>query len=123
LLCELCGVKYEDEDDLILLCDSCNKGYHLFCLRPPLSEVPKGEYFCPPCASKSLNLKEPKIRPSSRRSLDDRLEKAVARLPRASIERILKELTQIRGEGNICQLRLKVSKAGLHIFKSLSSRF
>lgn len=33
----------------ILLCDSCDSGYHTACLRPPLMIIPDGEWFCPPC--------------------------------------------------------------------------
>lgn len=33
----------------ILLCDSCDSGYHTACLRPPLMVIPDGEWFCPPC--------------------------------------------------------------------------
>lgn len=33
----------------ILLCDSCDSGYHTACLRPPLMVIPEGEWFCPPC--------------------------------------------------------------------------
>ncbi|XP_077197391.1 remodeling and spacing factor 1 isoform X2 [Paroedura picta] len=38
----------------ILLCDSCDSGYHTACLRPPLMIIPDGEWFCPPCQHKLL---------------------------------------------------------------------
>uniref|UniRef100_A0A3B4TY93 Remodeling and spacing factor 1b, tandem duplicate 1 n=1 Tax=Seriola dumerili TaxID=41447 RepID=A0A3B4TY93_SERDU len=38
----------------ILLCDSCDSGYHTACLRPPLMIIPDGEWFCPPCQHKQL---------------------------------------------------------------------
>ena len=28
----------------------CDYPYHLGCLDPPLSAVPDGEWFCPPCS-------------------------------------------------------------------------
>ena len=36
----------------MLLCDgaSCTAAYHIYCLQPPLSEVPDGAWFCPACA-------------------------------------------------------------------------
>jgi len=34
----------------MLLCDTCDRGYHTYCLRPPLSSVPVGDWFCPPCS-------------------------------------------------------------------------
>ncbi|XP_026047270.1 remodeling and spacing factor 1 isoform X1 [Astatotilapia calliptera] len=40
--------------ELILLCDSCDSGYHTACLRPPLMLIPDGEWFCPPCQHKLL---------------------------------------------------------------------
>ena len=33
----------------MLLCDNCNSAYHMFCLRPPLKAVPKGDWLCPAC--------------------------------------------------------------------------
>ncbi|KAG7251630.1 hypothetical protein CRUP_018208 [Coryphaenoides rupestris] len=38
----------------ILLCDSCDSGYHTACLRPPLMLIPDGEWYCPPCQHKLL---------------------------------------------------------------------
>ncbi|PIK48559.1 putative remodeling and spacing factor 1 isoform X1 [Apostichopus japonicus] len=38
----------------ILLCDSCDAGYHTACLRPPLMYVPDGEWFCPACEHVTL---------------------------------------------------------------------
>ena len=33
----------------MLECDGCLKGFHLKCLRPPLKEVPEGDWYCPEC--------------------------------------------------------------------------
>ncbi|KAJ6748742.1 HISTONE-LYSINE N-METHYLTRANSFERASE ATXR6 [Salix purpurea] len=46
--CERCG-SGESPGEL-LLCDKCDKGFHLFCLRPILVAVPKGSWFCPSCS-------------------------------------------------------------------------
>ncbi|CAI9535894.1 unnamed protein product [Staurois parvus] len=50
--CKKCGLPNHPE--LILLCDSCDSGYHTACLRPPLMLIPDGEWFCPPCQHKLL---------------------------------------------------------------------
>lgn len=28
--------------DQLLFCDDCDRGYHMYCLKPPLSEPPEG---------------------------------------------------------------------------------
>lgn len=48
LLCEICGAGHHE--DKIILCDRCDKGFHLFCLSPPLECVPEGDWVCPLCS-------------------------------------------------------------------------
>lgn len=38
-----------DREDVLLLCDGCDLGFHLECLTPPLSTVPIDVWFCPDC--------------------------------------------------------------------------
>ncbi|XP_076850513.1 tyrosine-protein kinase BAZ1B [Brachyhypopomus gauderio] len=45
--CKVCRKK--GEDDKLILCDECNKAFHLFCLRPVLYRIPEGEWLCPAC--------------------------------------------------------------------------
>lgn len=46
-MCEIC---LRGEDGLnMLLCDECNRGYHMYCLQPALTTIPKSQWFCPPC--------------------------------------------------------------------------
>lgn len=45
--CELC--RSEEDEESILLCDECDKGYHMRCLDPPLTSVPKGDWICDAC--------------------------------------------------------------------------
>ncbi|XP_069801623.1 tyrosine-protein kinase BAZ1B isoform X2 [Dendropsophus ebraccatus] len=45
--CKVCRKK--GEDDKLILCDECNKAFHLFCLRPVLLNIPDGEWLCPAC--------------------------------------------------------------------------
>ncbi len=47
MVCEKCkGGHYEEK---IILCDRCDRGWHMFCLSPPLNNVPEGEWICPTC--------------------------------------------------------------------------
>ncbi|KAJ1381450.1 Zinc finger, PHD-type [Sesbania bispinosa] len=48
VVCEECGSGHSPAK--LLLCDKCDRGYHLFCLRPILPSVPKGSWFCPSCS-------------------------------------------------------------------------
>ncbi|CAH1991650.1 unnamed protein product [Acanthoscelides obtectus] len=51
--CEICGSR--DNEDRMLLCDGCDQGFHMYCLDPPLDNVPEGAWYCPGCAS-GINL-------------------------------------------------------------------
>uniref|UniRef100_A0A673KCU2 [histone H3]-trimethyl-L-lysine(4) demethylase n=1 Tax=Sinocyclocheilus rhinocerous TaxID=307959 RepID=A0A673KCU2_9TELE len=52
-VCLVCG-KGNDEDRL-LLCDGCDDSYHTFCLIPPLSDVPRGDWRCPKCLAQECS--------------------------------------------------------------------
>ncbi|KAL9112323.1 MAG: hypothetical protein Q9227_003441 [Pyrenula ochraceoflavens] len=45
--CQNCG-KTEDRES-ILGCDSCDLGYHKYCLDPPLAQMPDYDWQCPRC--------------------------------------------------------------------------
>lgn len=49
-MCEICH-KGDDEENIVL-CDKCNKGFHLYCVKPILPSVPSGEWFCDNCREK-----------------------------------------------------------------------
>ncbi|XP_069826551.1 bromodomain adjacent to zinc finger domain protein 2A [Dendropsophus ebraccatus] len=40
-----------DNDESLLLCDSCDRGCHTYCHRPRMTEIPEGDWFCPNCIS------------------------------------------------------------------------
>eukprot|EP00047_Mylnosiga_fluctuans_P014492 m.38903 g.38903 ORF g.38903 m.38903 type:complete len:1000 (+) comp5537_c0_seq1:133-3132(+) len=46
--CTVCGK--DTNKAKILLCDQCNGGYHMSCLKPKLTSIPAGDWFCPKCA-------------------------------------------------------------------------
>lgn len=45
--CEICN--RSDREDIMLLCDGCDSGYHMDCLMPPLTEIPEGSWYCDNC--------------------------------------------------------------------------
>lgn len=45
--CNSCGKT--ENDDAILFCDNCDRGFHLYCLDPPLKEAPTGTWLCRHC--------------------------------------------------------------------------
>ncbi|XP_061168116.1 bromodomain adjacent to zinc finger domain protein 1A-like isoform X2 [Saccostrea echinata] len=48
--CRICRRKGDAEQ--MLLCDKCDRGHHMYCLKPRLKHVPKGDWFCPDCKPK-----------------------------------------------------------------------
>ncbi|GFS37147.1 transcription factor jumonji (jmjC) domain-containing protein [Actinidia rufa] len=46
-ICEQCRSGLHGE--VMLLCDRCNKGWHIYCLSPPLKRVPPGNWYCLEC--------------------------------------------------------------------------
>ncbi|XP_077598273.1 bromodomain adjacent to zinc finger domain protein 2A isoform X2 [Stigmatopora nigra] len=48
--CQIC--RKGDNDDSLLLCDGCDRGCHMYCLRPRITQVPEGDWFCPNCVGK-----------------------------------------------------------------------
>lgn len=72
--CEADGTVDQEDDDEhqefcrvckdggeLLCCDSCPSAYHTFCLNPPLSEIPDGDWRCPRCGCPPLKTKVQKI--------------------------------------------------------------
>ncbi|XP_032527455.2 E3 ubiquitin-protein ligase UHRF1-like [Danaus plexippus] len=45
--CYLCAQK--NDPDKIILCDECHNGYHMVCLKPPLTVLPDDDWYCPSC--------------------------------------------------------------------------
>ena len=51
--CHACGSS--EREDVLLVCDSCSRGWHLDCLQPPLSSVPEADpWCCPTCMEQGI---------------------------------------------------------------------
>ncbi|XP_031616444.1 bromodomain adjacent to zinc finger domain protein 2B isoform X2 [Contarinia nasturtii] len=51
--CQFCS-SGENEDKL-LLCDGCDKGYHTYCFKPKMVNIPDGDWYCYECVNKATN--------------------------------------------------------------------
>ncbi|XP_026986247.1 bromodomain adjacent to zinc finger domain protein 2B isoform X11 [Sagmatias obliquidens] len=49
--CQIC--RKGDNEELLLLCDGCDKGCHTYCHRPKITTIPDGDWFCPACIAKA----------------------------------------------------------------------
>ena len=75
IACEICA-RTDSDPTPMLLCDKCDKGFHTTCIDPPLSVVPKGDWYCPNCVQSTGDLlDEPPIDIEElRRALSDDLD-------------------------------------------------
>ncbi|XP_058405042.1 bromodomain adjacent to zinc finger domain protein 2B isoform X10 [Diceros bicornis minor] len=49
--CQIC--RKGDNEELLLLCDGCDKGCHTYCHRPKITTIPDGDWYCPACIAKA----------------------------------------------------------------------
>ncbi|KAL9112619.1 MAG: hypothetical protein Q9227_003190 [Pyrenula ochraceoflavens] len=50
--CQIC--REDDNEDVLMYCDNCNKLYHTYCVNLP--EVPRSHWFCEQCTQQRLTL-------------------------------------------------------------------
>lgn len=63
--CTSCKKTSGADDECLILCDLCNKGWHIYCLKVPLKSVPKGIWICAKCTNKSAKKEFNKNKPES----------------------------------------------------------
>ncbi|KAF2538856.1 hypothetical protein F2Q68_00020575 [Brassica cretica] len=56
--CRIC-FKSGSSNNVMLECDDCLGGFHLKCLKPPLKEVPEGDWICQFCQGHTLEAPKP----------------------------------------------------------------
>ncbi|KAI9146179.1 PLU-1-like protein-domain-containing protein [Paraphysoderma sedebokerense] len=52
-LCEICG--HDHTNERMIICQDCSRGFHTFCLDPPLNVVPRRDWFCAKCLLETGN--------------------------------------------------------------------
>uniref|UniRef100_A0A3B4BUB3 Bromodomain adjacent to zinc finger domain protein 1A n=1 Tax=Pygocentrus nattereri TaxID=42514 RepID=A0A3B4BUB3_PYGNA len=67
--CKVCRRKGDAEN--MLLCDGCDRGHHIYCVRPKLKAVPTEDWFCPECRPKQ---RSHRINSRQRSSIDSEEE-------------------------------------------------
>lgn len=75
-----------NDEESLLLCDNCDKGYHTYCLNPPIEEIPEGDWFCPECVEHASPEEEPGPTTISRETTQQRrrrLSSSAQRIPLA----------------------------------------
>ncbi|XP_076667280.1 ATP-dependent chromatin assembly factor large subunit isoform X4 [Andrena cerasifolii] len=69
--CRIC--KRRRDAEKMLLCDGCNKGHHLYCLKPKLNAVPDGDWYCKTCKPPTKSTEKIK----KRKKFEDEIEEDV----------------------------------------------
>ncbi|XP_041321997.1 bromodomain adjacent to zinc finger domain protein 2B isoform X11 [Pyrgilauda ruficollis] len=76
--CQIC--RKGDNEELLLLCDGCDKGCHTYCHRPKISTIPDGDWFCPACIAKASGqtLKIKKLQMKGKKSNEQKRSRKLA---------------------------------------------
>ena len=93
-MCEKCG--YPDDDGVMLLCDICSRGWHTYCLQPPLVKPPAGDWICPHCIAAGIQVVPPELK-EKRKGTEERTNLAdklfATKTTRVTVQNRLSSLT------------------------------
>ncbi|CAO1391967.1 unnamed protein product [Diamesa serratosioi] len=81
--CEICS--QINREDSMLLCDGCDKGFHMDCLNPPLLEIPHGNWYCDDCFESSSEESEEENLLEQLEELNNELEDEIGELPNSRL--------------------------------------
>ncbi|KAJ7116421.1 hypothetical protein C8R44DRAFT_627545 [Mycena epipterygia] len=84
--CKKCEMCHEKGDDArILFCDSCDRGWHMDCLKPPVEGMPLGKWYCPRCPNAVESERETSVASTSRSVATPRTRKGKGKAAPAPI--------------------------------------
>ena len=46
-------VSFQMIEHVVVICDECHSGFHTYCMRPIMANIPKGEWLCSACSGRS----------------------------------------------------------------------
>ena len=69
----------------MLLCDGCDKGFHMDCLNPPLLEIPHGNWYCDDCFESSSEESEEENLLEQLEELNNDIEDEIGELPNSRL--------------------------------------
>ena len=50
-VCQICSI--DKDDNQVVICDNCHNGFHMYCVRPVMVNIPKEDWFCSACSNGS----------------------------------------------------------------------
>ncbi|XP_057773250.1 PHD finger protein EHD3 isoform X2 [Salvia miltiorrhiza] len=111
-LCRACLT--DKDDDKIVLCDGCDHGYHIYCMQPPLSTIPKGKWFCPKCDSGIQRIQRARRtyehmqqNASKKRALNGKLKCSEALNKSGGVDMLLNAAKTLNYEENMAAMELE----------------
>ncbi|KAL0314369.1 UNVERIFIED_CONTAM: PHD finger protein EHD3 [Sesamum angustifolium] len=112
-LCRACLI--DRDDDKIVLCDGCDHAYHIYCMQPPRTAIPRGKWFCTKCDAGIQRVRKAKLlyeniqNKSRKRSLDGKLKTEEALNKSGGVDMLLNAAKTLNYEENLAAMRLKAT--------------